>query len=356
MVYYFLLFGYLLYIYHLELSVRLQLSLSFLAFFAFSALRFNAGFDYPVYYELISTGAIDRFEPLSRVLMGIASLTDPMVFFALSSALVVLFYYLAFDRYCSTYRLSLIGVFSFLCLPMAFLDSLGVVRQFIAIAIFFYVASDIRRNLYVSLGLMLLAILFHAAIAILIPVVLLRRYLARLLNLPVYVLAWLAALALGSVVITRVSLWTGWYSYYLTQHVSGSGYKIYALMCAIFIYFLLNRRLISAERNHVYLFNCFFLGLLLYSAAVPFGIHISRISWALLAVHPLLFSVILTEKSTAIRVLFIGTCVAIMAIFLVLAYRNPDRDPLTQYEPFFIHDRVDRDQIMERAIPENAVI
>ncbi|MFA7438319.1 EpsG family protein [Castellaniella sp.] len=328
--------------------------MSFLALFVFSSLRFNAGYDYPVYYHFIQSGDVDRFEPLSRVLMGLGDATDPAVFFVLSSALVVLFYYLAFNRYCQAHRLSQIGIFSFLCLPMAFLDSLGVVRQFVAIAIFVYVASQIGRNLLWSLGLMLLAALFHASVIILIPLVLLRKHLARLLDVRLYILLWSLALVLGSSMIRQVSTWTGWYSYYFEYQLSDSGYKIYALMCCVFIYFLLNRKKIAVDANHGYLFNCFFLGILLYSAALPFGIHVSRISWALLAVHPLLFSVVLTGKSDGERSFFIAGCIGVLAILMLLAYRNPERDPLNQYEPFFVYDRAQRDLIMERSIPEDA--
>ncbi|MGE8548900.1 EpsG family protein [Alcaligenes sp. WGS1538] len=324
--------------------------MSLLTLAVFSGIRFNAGYDYPVYYELIRKDDYDWFEPLSRVLMDIGHKTDPIVFFALSSLLIAFFYYLAFDRYSRIHQWHPVGIFAFLGLPIAYLDSLGVIRQFVAIAIFVYVASNINRNTLHSLAWLLVAALFHKSITILLPLVLLRRFLSTPRTIFIYLALWTGFLGIGSLIIATVSLYTGLYSSYFTLHLSSSGFKIYILLSLIFVYFLANRRLLFENGNHIFLFNCYFLGILLFSAALPFGIHISRISWALLAVHPLLFGVILARKPAADHFLFVAACTAIMSVSIFLAYKNPERDFLNQYQPFFAMDKYQRDFIIEKSL------
>lgn len=350
MIYYFFLFLALLYLYLLGVSPRLQVFLSLLILCVFSGIRFNAGYDYPVYYELSQKDDYDWFEPLSRVLMDIGHHTDPVLLFILSSALIATFYYLAFDRYSRLYQWHPVGLFAFLGLPIAFLDSLGVIRQFIAIAIFVYVASNIHRRTLISMAWLLIAALFHKSILVLFPLVILRRWLSKPHSWLIYVLVWACFLTVGPLLITAVSQYTGLYTSYFTLHLSSSGLKIYALLSLIYLFFLINRKYIFENSNHTFLFHCYFIGILLFSAALPFGIHISRISWALLAVHPLLFGIVFYKKTPLLRGAFITACALTMSLSLFLAHKNPERDFLNQYQPFFLLDKFERDFIVKKSL------
>lgn len=350
MIYYLFLFLALLYLYLLGASPRLQVFLSLLILCIFSGVRFNAGYDYPVYYDLSQKDDYGWFEPLSRVLMDIGRYTDPVLLFILSSILITTFYYLAFDRYNRLYQWHPIGIFAFLGLPIAYLDSLGVIRQFIAISIFVYVVSNIHRRTLISMGWLIIAALFHKSILAIFPLVLLRRWLSKPHSWLVYILVWACFLTIGPLLITAVSQYTGLYTSYFTLHLSSSGLKIYALLFLIFIFFLGNSKYIFKTNNHTYLFHCYFIGILLFSASLPFGIHISRISWALLAVHPLLFGIILSKKSSLTRGVFISICALLMSISLFFAHKNPERDFLNQYQPFFLLDKFQRDFIIKRSL------
>lgn len=350
MLYYLFLFLTLLYLYQLGVSPRLQVFLSLLILCIFSSVRFNAGYDYPVYYELSQKNDYDWFEPLSRTLMDIGHHTDPVFLFILSSALIAIFYYLAFDRYSRLYQWHPIGLFAFLGLPIAYLDSLGVIRQFISIAIFVYVVSNIHRRTLFSMTWLVIAALFHKSILLLLPLVLLRRYLSKPRSWLIYFILWACFLTIGPLLITAISQYTGLYTSYFTLHLSSSGFKIYALFFLIFIFFLKNRKYIFEYKNHTFLFHCYFIGILLFSAALPFGIHISRISWALLAVHPLLFGIVLSKKTSFLRGAFLTACAFVMSFSLFLAYKNPERDFLNQYQPFFLLDKFQRDFIIEKSL------
>ncbi len=350
MIYYLFLFLVLLYFHLLGVSPRLQVFLSLLTLCIFSGVRFNAGYDYPVYYELSQKDDYDWFEPLSRVLMDIGHYTDPVFLFILSSALIAIFYYLALDRYSRLYQWHPVAIFAFLGLPIAYLDSLGVIRQFIAIAIFVYVASNIYRRTLISIAWLLIAALFHKSILVLFPLVILRRWLSKPRSWFIYVLVWACFLVLGPLLITAVSQYTGLYTSYFTLHLSNSGLKIYALLSLIYIFFLINRKYIFENSNHIFLFHCYFIGILLFSAALPFGIHISRISWALLAVHPFLFGIVFYKKTPLLRGAFIAACALTMSMSLFLAYKNPERDFLNQYQPFFLLDKFQRDFIVEKSL------
>lgn len=350
LVYYLIIFFLLLYIYGLGLSQRFQVALSCAVLAVFAGFRFNAGYDYPAYYHFMQQGNYDWFEPFSWLLMQLGQHSDPIIFFLLSSLLVIGFYYAAFDSYCRKQGWNPIGVFAYLCLPIAYLDSFGVIRQFVSISIFVYVVSDIERNRLLSIGWLLVAVMFHGAVAVFLPLLLLVRWLSRPRPLALYLFLWVFFLVVGPLLIKFVSLKAGIYADYFDVHVTSSGKKIYLLLSVIFIYFLLNRRLLFLNSSHTYILNCYFIGMLLFSAALPFGIHVSRAGWGVLAVHPLLFGVILGRKGFAERAVFICACFFIMYMVLFFSYKNPERDFLNQYQFSPMVDGFQRDLIIRKSL------
>ena len=282
--------------------------------------------------------------------MRIGQHTDPIIFFVLSSFLIVFFYYLALDRFSRVHDWHPVGLFAFLGLPIAYLDSLGVIRQFIAIAIFIYIVSNIKRNIFLSLVYLIIATLFHKSIVILIPIILLRKFLTKPKSIIIYFMAWGLFVLAGSFFLTAASLYTGLYSIYLKIHLSNSGLKIYLLLSLILLYFIHNRKIIFSDPDYTFLFHCYFIGILLFSASLPFGIHISRISWSLLAVHPLIFGIILRQKTAEERSLVIIGSFLIMCTSLYLSSQNSERDFLNQYQPFFSLDQFQRDLIIEKSL------
>lgn len=350
MLYYFFLFLLLLYIYQLGLSSRFQVALYCILLFVFASLRFNVGYDYPAYYHFIVTDDYGWFEPLSRLLMYVGRQTDPLVFFLLAGGLIVFFYYRAFDRCCVRSKWDPVAIFAFVGLPIAYLDSLGAIRQFIAIAIFVYVASDIQRVRLASLGWMVVACLFHSSAAIFLPFVLLASFFSRPHKVGVYLLLWLAVLVVGPFLIRYISLQTGFYTIYFSMHVTDSGGKIYLLLASMMGYFLINRKIIFEDANHVFIFNCYFIGILIFSAALPFGIHVSRAGWGFLAVHPLLFGVVLARKAYMERMLFVVFCFLLMCVALFLSYKNPQRDFLNQYQVAPLLDKFQRDLKIDKSL------
>jgi len=348
--YYLILFFLTFYIISLDLPRTAQLKLCFILFLLFSGLRFNSGYDYPIYYELIKKDNYAWIEPFSKILMDIGRITDPIYFFTASSLITIFFYYRAFYNYCKDKEFSTIGILSLISFPITLIDSLGFVRQFIAISIFVFVASTIERKKVYSILLILLASLFHKAILITLPLVIFRSILFRHYNISLYILLWLAALVIGPIALVYLVNTSGLYTDYITKHVSSNGYKIYALFSVVFFYFILNLSYLKENKKYIFLFNCFFIGLLFYSASLPFGLHASRISWGLLAVHPLIFGIILYNKEILERSAFLLVCLTLLAASLYLSSQNQDRDFLNQYRPVFLTDKYKRDWIINRSI------
>lgn len=138
----------------------------FVILFLFSAVRFNIGTDYPKYYQFTS-GMIDirennymLMEPFNVLLIITGYiLHSPQFYFIISSLLVSIFFYFGIKQNSSDYFLSTL---CFICFPFFYLESMNIVRQFIAIAIIFYAIKYIyEKNFAKYASFILIASLFH---------------------------------------------------------------------------------------------------------------------------------------------------------------------------------------------------
>lgn len=129
--------------------------------FIFAALRFDVGYDYIAYYDIITLGVgYDRFEYIQYLLADVSyKLECVQIFFIINSLVTIFFIKSALKRL--NVREPIVALF-FLCCPLFFLNSLSVVRFWSAVSIVFYASTFLIDKKFVKfICLIFLAQGFH---------------------------------------------------------------------------------------------------------------------------------------------------------------------------------------------------
>lgn len=137
-----------------------------------SSLRYNVGFDYKIYFEIIKTNnlyQINRFEIMNKVVLKIAELFNNIqVFFIIYAFFILFFVYITIKKY-SYNRVS--SFFVWYTEPIFFLTSLSSIRQTLAVSICFFSLKYIFEEKYNKFFMILLiAFLFHKSAIVFIPI------------------------------------------------------------------------------------------------------------------------------------------------------------------------------------------
>lgn len=137
----------------------------FAILFVFSAIRFQVGYDYPMYYQVAldlpgSDYQYNRFEIFNKIIMGIGYfLNYPFVYFIVSSFIIVSLFANSIYKYSIYPALSVLMLFGY---PHFFLDSFSFIRQWIAMAVCLYSLKFIlSKNFLKYLLCVIVAVLFH---------------------------------------------------------------------------------------------------------------------------------------------------------------------------------------------------
>lgn len=324
-------------------------SVSFVLFlcFLFSALRFNVGYDYPVYY-LTALGKLDKvFEFFPNILIFLSVKTHPQLFFVISSAIIIYFFWKSYILIDGYIKISRLGVVCFVFLPLGFLDSLGVIRQFIAISIFLYAFVINKRNAVLGNFWALVSVLFHFSSVIFIPLLWLSFLLKYKFSVFIYVSVLMLALLFGSGLVLFISYHTNFYYDYFSTQLSSNGVKVFAFFVIIFSYFLLNIKLIRSKEFAVEIFNIFFVGLCIYATVLPYGMHVARGAWNLFIFTPFLMGYILYRKNIYEKISFFVLASILFYSALYFSEKNEIRDFYNDYKFYFFLDDKIRDDIMK---------
>ena len=135
----------------------------FWVLFLFAAVRYGIGYDYYAYKKSVlhqvADYTMERYEPLSRLLIDIGYHTHYQLFFILCSILTL------FPLYKACLKLSINPAFSliiYFLFPLYYLESLSIVRNAIAYSLVLYVFVLLnQKKLTSSIILLIIAILFH---------------------------------------------------------------------------------------------------------------------------------------------------------------------------------------------------
>lgn len=136
----------------------------FFVLFVFSALRCDVGYDYMGYSHTIKYGSefeVNRLEIGERWLLLISRQYFPQLFFIVNSFISVFFTKKALEKLSPNVSISALV---FLCFPNMYLNSMGVVRFWSAIAIVFYASTFLHEKKYIYYCIFqIIALLFHNA-------------------------------------------------------------------------------------------------------------------------------------------------------------------------------------------------
>ncbi|WP_203363364.1 EpsG family protein [Bacillus sp. REN10] len=242
----------------------------------FSGFRYNVGWDYKAYSMIIDSlrnygiNIYDKGEPLSNLLLTISSKFQTNLFFFLITSIVI--YYLiikTLDQYSVNYYLSLLFFIGF---PLFYLNSLSVIRNFIAIAICFWAYKYLKKNQTLKYMIaVLIAFLFHKTALVALLLIPLRNVR---INKVFSVILITSSFFLQTVFVkifeyVRIP---GYSNYFIELDMGANhgGNKVIFMLLLIFVILLLvHNEKVSKEANFFY--NSFVIGLFFYNAFLDMG-------------------------------------------------------------------------------------
>lgn len=301
--------------------------------FMFSALRFDTGADYFSYVSDIESGEIGRYEPISWLLMRFAGEASPQLFFVVTSAVIIGFSTATILHAEKQANISRLAFLAFVCLPAAYLESLGYVRQFCATSILIY-AFVRRDNKPLAIVMVVLATGFHAASLAYAPILIAVSLWKWRIPSLVYA-ALLAISFFGSEALRFASEMTGFYSHYFTNNTTTFGRNAMLLYVAIFLVVLVYRRGAVDGKLDKEL-NVFFVGVCLYAALSPYGGSLARGAWFAVGIAPVLIGAVTAKSAEIGRIASLGILAGLFGYQVHLAMINPIRDFLGGYKPYVL--------------------
>lgn len=103
---------------------------------AITGFRYNFGFDFPQYLNMIHTTQFDGIEQFHIQLMTLASdFKWPGFYYLVIAALIFLFYFSS-NRDDDSYYVKLLSLMFFIVYPLGYIESISVLRQYVSIACF----------------------------------------------------------------------------------------------------------------------------------------------------------------------------------------------------------------------------
>lgn len=292
--------------------------IAFLLIVVIALLRFDVGWDYVNYYRAVINNDIKRFEPLSQLFLYIAiQLGLPHLVFLLFGIPTYILIYSTIRKYSSNIGFSILLYFSFF-----YLESLGFIRQSLAVAICFWAIKYIfSRRFFPFLICVVIATSFHYS-----AIIVLFAYFMYQAKLQ-YLICILPALFIVRVLAFRLLVSIGVYTTYLEElFVMGGGALIRFFYIILFFSLLVVRgKKIGVKDN----FFLFMIGLAL-SFPFLFGSHLGvRLSSYFFMYYILL----IPDFVFKIKLKLIYVTIAIL--FLTMTLYLTTQDPIkSQYVPY----------------------
>lgn len=330
----------LLAIYFLSVvSIPYRKHLIFLIFFVFSAVRFDVGFDFNTYYEVISNpNHIEyyRFGIVDRALIDVSRILGFEQFYFIATSLII--NYLIFKtllKYSSNFFISALIFFA---VPIFYFYSFSIIRQFVAIAIVFYsIRYVIDKKLLFFIGTIIMASIFHASALVTFPIYFIGS--KRFSNGLLFFMS-ISVIIVPTIMKEGIVAYLPYYSHYLTSE-DGSGWMMMYLLLIFFAFVNIKSNTAKNSREVVY-HNSYVLGLFLYCFFIQFGDVAPRISYYYLIFIALLIPEVLNKykKKQIIPLVYF----LFFMLFVVNFYffdKNAYKNPYLPYEYFWAVD-IDR--------------
>lgn len=266
--------------------------IAFLLLFLFSALRFDVGFDYQTYYEVVAgynDYEYERFGIFDKLIIDAARALDFYQFYFIATSFLICFFiWRTIYKYSSDFYLSIL---LFFVVPIFYLNSLTIIRQFIALSLIFYSIHFVfKKNLIAFIFFISIASIFHisALVGIFIYWLPKVRFSTRKV-----ILLFLIAYAAYVLVDKELASYVPIYSYYL-QGADGNGKSMMYFLLVILIFVSLNK--FQSKEAHLY-YNIYVFGVVSYCFFINFGEVGPRVSLYYLIFMVLLIPDVLNKKS-----------------------------------------------------------
>lgn len=296
--------------------------------FCISVFRFDIGYDYPNYYNLIGASfdqlEFERIEPLAQCIVKIVRyIGEPWLLFVLFG---VPTYFLAFGVCSKTGHFQLaFWTYVFLFL----LDSFSTIRQAAAIAIIMWAVIYMQeKKMFPYVVACILASLFHSSALIMLPVYFIYHYGSWRM-----VLVGMIGFSFLFQIVISVLVDNDLYASYLKNEnelEGGTLLRYFYIILYIFLFLLSYKRQLVKENKRFFtaLLPAFFFPFL-------FGGHIGgRISSYFYVMFLFMIPQILSKCSGKLRIL---SMLVLMTFFFAILYisQKQDKSPFTPYQSIF---------------------
>jgi hypothetical protein len=250
-------------------------TVAFILIFIFTSLRFDVGYDYSMYYELIEgdikyyTDQINRIEYIPRQLIIFSRFIGFYQFFFIVSSFVI--YYFFYSAIKENSEDKWISTLIFVCFPVFFFMSLSVIRQFIAIAIIFYSFKFIkRREFWKYLAVIICCFFIHNSSILALPIYFIY---GNFINKKIIVFIYLLGFFSSKTLAFLIELSSERYSIYLNE-IKGDGGSLILIFFQVLGLFLLplvyNFRDKEDKDFNFYLLT-YYIGLFIWASLSKFG-------------------------------------------------------------------------------------
>lgn len=333
---YFILYASIIIVYlfkHLKYisSKQSMIAISFFII-GFAAFRFNIGWDYKIYTNIIknyqATGELiyKRDEFFSNILYVISGNTTIYLFFVMTS---ILTYYLILKRILITTDNYIHSVLFFVSFPLFYLNSFSVIRNFIAIAICFYASKYILEKKPIKYVLLIIiASQFHTT-----ALIMLLGYIPMFINIsPLLSIISLFIISMSSMFWKELLLSKdlGMYNTYLKLEESTDGQLSFYILLLLFIYFSiygLTKQFENREFNNY--FFLYTIGISIFISFWGMGVFSHRLS-----LYFTIFSLLLIPFTlkTYFEKIFFQIFSLILFIFMLYKYSLLLDNPYVPYQ------------------------
>lgn len=233
--------------------------------FSFTAFRFNVGWDYMAYYNTIEhfrmTNIVRNQEYFNNIIIEVARFIGMTnLYFFISSFIIISFITVTIKRCSRDIWLSFIFFITF---PLFYLNSLSVIRTFMALAVSFYAFKYLDKKQPLRyLVAILLASFFHKSVLVAL-IFYIGQYIR--MTVPRMVLILLCSPLISIVMGQVIAIYFPRYLVYLNETSSQEGTKaIYIFIIIGLVSLLFRDRIIEDDTQASIYFNIYYLGLCLY--------------------------------------------------------------------------------------------
>lgn len=320
--------------------------LVFLLIFIVAAIRFDVGWDYVSYFDLIEknhkfySAQIERLEPFNQGIIFLSQFVGfTQLYFITTSFIIYFSFYNTFKKYSADFAISIL---LFLALPIFFFNSLSIIRQFVAIAIVLYgIPYIISKKIFRFYFILVIAILFHKSAIIAVPLYFLYD---RKVHFYFYPIIFVLGFFSSDLLYWLVEHLQPQYLKFLDRSIGKGGNMVLLLFQIMgFVLLFFTNRMNRNKKINSFYFLAYFVGLFIWSSLAKYGHAGFRGSLYYTVFSLLLIPNILIEikQKAIIKEATYVFCLGFFVLSLYLGKTNPKKDPNMPYKTFFFKNRVD---------------